>query len=181
MRYVITSKTKLRPARHAVKAAPKKPSPINYTRDWAPRPTLWYSGHIFVLGDVTCVVEHKTMERQAYYEATITYYEGETRHNYGRRVKDESRQFIGEQDARDWCIEEALRLHGYQAERVITINGMEKSMKHTSRAKKTKKDTEPKCKVTINAGKTKVRTEMNQKDAKNLMELLRMAGGHGDR
>lgn len=146
---------------------------ISLKKDWVARPTIFYSGFMFQLGDVLSIVEHRQDRGHSYYEATLHYSEG-------RRLKNTNRSFVSEEDAREWCILESLKMHGYQAERIITINGMERSMPQRTKFSKSKTKKETMCKVSIDAGKTKIRTQMSQKDARDFMELLRQSNKTDD-
>lgn len=153
-----------------VNDAPKKRDTLRLKKDWEPCGGILSPGKRLRFGDVICTVE----QHGKLFDAVVRYTESRQMRRAGT-CAESHRQFSEEDDAREWCVLEALRLSGYQIEKTITIKGLERPM--VVRVKPKKKNAPPSrarvCRVTANAGKTTIKAEMNLASASEFSRLFR--------
>lgn len=182
MRYKVNPVTKQRPPKKPAKPVAEKTSKLlNHpianrqfrVNDWQPYGGMWTKGWLLKVGEVTCTVDPVTDRGREQYNATVCYTEIDSSYIKGVHVKDYNRSFSYEDEAKRWCLMEALELQGFIFEQVLVLKE-NVSRKSRGRIKDRPHRLNFKIPMKIDIGRAKIRTEMTERAAYELLETLKI-------
>lgn len=177
MRYTVGSKAKRKRPRKKPER-PKLPTRAGLKRilrtgHWENYGGLWPKGILLKVGEVICTVDRNSNRGGEYYNATLTWVEKDRGYVGGKKNCDRHGRFVDEEAAQRWCVKEALELQGFLFDEVLMLKeatGREfRRPKGDGRVYRGNK-----VPVAIDVGGIKIRTEMNERTALQLVQTLKI-------